>query len=520
MRSIRALVHRRPAMAMAAGTMASRATGLLRTVALAWALGLGPVADAYNVANTIPMMLFTLVVGGPLTASLVPLLATEEGESQRRAANAILSVVVGAGVMAGLAVAVLAPTLIALLAPGARALEDQAAFFDLAGRWLLLFAAQVPLYALSVFATGALTANGRLGLGAVAPVATNVIVIGAALWFGSGRGESIPGLDEPRVLVLGLGTTTAVAAMAVIQFWGARRVIPGLRPTFDLSHPAVRTLPRLGGWVVLYVSTNQIGLAVVTALASSVSGGISAYQWAFATMQLPYAIVVVSIISAATPRVARAAPDGVHPYVSRAASQTLALMAPAAAALAIGAGEIATLLAGPGTELLADAVRGFALSLVPFSLFQVLARASYARRNTRSPALVNIGVNVVNVVCAVGLLAVVESPGRRVFALAVSHAASYVAGCLLLGWSLHRQLGRVVLLDAGLARGVAAAAIALLLCAASTGTGSTSTVPGALALLGVRGVLTGLVSAVLLLGFFRRAPRDPDAEEVSASTPA
>ena len=57
---------------VAVGTAVSRLTGLLRIVALAWALGQTPVADAFNLANTTPNMLYDIVLGGVLSATFIP----------------------------------------------------------------------------------------------------------------------------------------------------------------------------------------------------------------------------------------------------------------------------------------------------------------------------------------------------------------------------------------------------------------------------------------------------------------
>ena len=57
---------------VALGTGVSRVTGLLRIVALAWALGQTHVADAFNLANTTPNMLYDIVLGGVLSATFIP----------------------------------------------------------------------------------------------------------------------------------------------------------------------------------------------------------------------------------------------------------------------------------------------------------------------------------------------------------------------------------------------------------------------------------------------------------------
>src|SRR5580704_1823181 len=57
---------------VALGTGVSRVTGLLRIVALAWALGQTHVADAFNLANITPNMLYDIVLGGVLSATFIP----------------------------------------------------------------------------------------------------------------------------------------------------------------------------------------------------------------------------------------------------------------------------------------------------------------------------------------------------------------------------------------------------------------------------------------------------------------
>ena len=64
----------RAAGTMAVATLVSRITGLLRTMVLAAALGVALVGDAYNTANTLPNIVYELLLGGVLTSVIVPLL--------------------------------------------------------------------------------------------------------------------------------------------------------------------------------------------------------------------------------------------------------------------------------------------------------------------------------------------------------------------------------------------------------------------------------------------------------------
>ncbi|MGH8967324.1 MAG: lipid II flippase MurJ, partial [Actinomycetes bacterium] len=57
---------------MAAGTLFSRTSGFIRSALLVAALGSGLHADVFNIANTVPNMLYILLAGGVFNAVLVP----------------------------------------------------------------------------------------------------------------------------------------------------------------------------------------------------------------------------------------------------------------------------------------------------------------------------------------------------------------------------------------------------------------------------------------------------------------
>ena len=89
---------------MALGTMVSRGSGLLRVLVLAWALGLTPIADAFNLANQIPNMIFDLVLGGVVSATFVPVFIAELEHHRAKDAWKSISAVLTVSIV-GLAVA-------------------------------------------------------------------------------------------------------------------------------------------------------------------------------------------------------------------------------------------------------------------------------------------------------------------------------------------------------------------------------------------------------------------------------
>ncbi len=77
---------------MATGTLLSRLTGLLRVGALAWAVGGGSLADAYNLANTTPNIVYELLLGGILSATIVPIFVRQAEARDERSTSAVFTI--------------------------------------------------------------------------------------------------------------------------------------------------------------------------------------------------------------------------------------------------------------------------------------------------------------------------------------------------------------------------------------------------------------------------------------------
>jgi len=75
---------------VASGTALSRLTGLLRIVVLAYVLGQTALADAYKLSNETPNIVYDLLIGGVLSATLVPLFSTFVEEEDDESTNVVL----------------------------------------------------------------------------------------------------------------------------------------------------------------------------------------------------------------------------------------------------------------------------------------------------------------------------------------------------------------------------------------------------------------------------------------------
>ena len=144
-------------------TLVSRVLGFGRWIVQATTVGAGTVAGAYATANQVPNVLYEVVVGGALAATVVPLLAAvavpSRSRDASRIASGLLGVVLAVLTPLALLLAVLADPIAGLLPSSAGA--DPGLQADLVADFLRMFAAQVPLYGIGVVLTGVLQACGR-----------------------------------------------------------------------------------------------------------------------------------------------------------------------------------------------------------------------------------------------------------------------------------------------------------------------------------------------------------------------
>ena len=436
---------------MALGTIASRGTGFLRLAAITGALGLSTVADPYNVANTLPNVVYELLLGGVLTSVVVrPLVqaAKEDEDGGESFAQALLTfVLVALGVCVVLG-EVLAPYVVR--AYGGRLAPDQV---ELATALLRLFLPQVLFYGAGATMGAILNARGRFGAPMAVPVLNNVVVITALLVFVTLPGPRPPdagGLSGAQFWVLAAGTTFGIVAQTIALVPFLKRAGFRFRPR-RLAAGRVKSLARLAGWVFAYVAANQLGYFVIVRVATGArNGGYSAYTYAFQLFSLPHAIVAVSVITALAPAISGHAVRGDLAQVRQDLSHGLRLVAvilvPAALGLVALARPVAVASFARGAFTVEDAeltgrvLVAFACGLLPFSAFQLLARVFYWLEDPRTPALVNVAVNAVNV--ALVLVAAATLDGTRlVVGMAAAYATSYVVGATLLAGLLRRRLG-------------------------------------------------------------------------------
>jgi putative peptidoglycan lipid II flippase len=514
---------------MAAGTVLSRASGFVRGALLAAALGTYLHADLFNIANTIPNMLYILLAGGVFNAVLVPQIVRamkndpDGGEAYTNRIITLGALFLG---LVTVLMVVAAPLIMQIFLSERFDQPDLAEQRQSAIDFARYTLPQVFFYGMFVLLGQVLNARGRFGPMMWAPIANNVIAIGVLVTylfvFGPAGKQDTSAYTTQQELLLGLGATLGIVVQMLVLVPYLKKAGFTYRPRFDFRGTGLGHTLRLGIWTVLFVIVNQIAYTVVVNLASAGAAqgvgegdpgtGYTIYSQSFLLVMVPHAVITVSLATAILPRLsARAAENdlaGVARGVSSALRTALALIVPFALLLPLVSQDVANVVYGWGaaSEAYPEYARPMALfgvGLVFFTVHFLMLRGFYSLERTRTVFLVQCVIAAANIALAVVLTRNVAG-GDVASALVVAYIGAYAVGAALSYAVLRHLLGgletpRLARFAAKLV--VAAAAAALL--AWATGLGLDALWPGeggkvrALVVLGVVAAVDGVAFLAL-----------------------
>ncbi|MEO8462636.1 MAG: lipid II flippase MurJ, partial [Chloroflexota bacterium] len=245
-----------------------------------------------------------------------------------------------------------------------------------------------------------------------APIVYNIMIIGGAVLLGPTLG----------VTGLAIGVVVGAAGHLAVQLPSILRL--GFRPILriDLDDSAARRVLALLGPRALGLGATQITFIVMTALASSLGeGAVSTYAIAFALLQIPLGVIGIPLGIVIFPSISREhALGAVETYVSlvtRAVRLLVFVMVPIVALGIALRVPMVELLFGYGRfdrvaiEGTAAVLAAFLFGLPAHASIAVLARAFYARQDTRTPVIAAIVAVVINTTLGVIFVGPFGLPG-------------------------------------------------------------------------------------------------------------
>lgn len=446
---------------MAIGTIISRITGFIRGVLLVAALGTALLADGYNVANTMPNIIYNLVVGGALTAIFVPQLIRsfsdeDGGESFASRLVTTISVLLLGLTAIGM---VFAPVLVRIYAPefSTPGFENEYSITVAFMRYCL-----PQIFFLGLYAMLGQVANARGSFAPLmwAPILNNLVgvflLIGFLYFVPDISADTI---TDSQVALLGWGTTLGVVVQALVLIPVVARTEIKLR--FKFGFAGLGKSFKLAGWTLVYVLISQLGYLVTVNVATSAAVrsaqegitrgvGFTPYSNAYLIMLLPYSIVTISIITALLPHLSRLVISKDYAEVKAQLIRAIRLVAVITIPSAVGLAFFGPLI----TEVLffgigrSDASYiGYVLSalsfgLVAFSINIILVRGFNAFEDTKTQVISIFIINVIAVVLSYLILNTFENEYVTI-GLGLAFSISYVIGIVITISLIKKHVGKI-----------------------------------------------------------------------------
>lgn len=437
----------RSATLLSIGNVASRVLGLAREVVIANLFGPSGLVSAFTVASLVPTMLYDFLIGGMLSAALVPVLSDYARPERRteliRLVGALTSLLGVTLAVVVLFLQISAPQVAWLLAGGFD--EFDAQLLPLTVQLIRWISPTVWFFSMAGLLTAVLYALQRFTFPALATAIYNLGIVLAAPLLSAQFG----------VMSLVIGVLLGSAAQFAIMAWDVQRA--GVRFSVQWSHPALRQIVRLYIPIAAGLVVAQFQVGLDRRLASSTGEESIAWMRSATTLQqLPLGLISVAISLAALPRLsqffAARREDDYRRTLANGLRMVLVLIVPAVVGLWLLAEPVVRLLFEHGLFTAADTVQVVAALRIYLigALFAAidfpLNYAFYARSNTLLPALVGVLSVGVYAAAAFGLI---ESLGYLglVWADTAKQAGHALVMMVLLLWLVGRlrgEMGRAI----------------------------------------------------------------------------
>ena len=382
----------------------SRLTGFLRETMLSWKVGLSWVQDAYVAAFTVPDLMYMLLVGGTISAALVPFLSgkLERGEEREgwEAVSSFINVVFVGMILLCILGVVFAPAIIPAVAPGFS--EKSPHTQELAVRLTRILFPSVSCIMLAGICNGVLNSYRKFAAAAYGPSIYNT---GCALSI-----YLFADTDPESMVKVAVGVAVSALLYFLVQLSFALPRFRFYRPLIQLTEKGFQSLVRQAVPSLLSSSVTQVNVIISTAFVSLsiAEGSLAAFRNANTTWQLPYGIFAMGIGTAMLPALSGKFATGEYEkyktLLMKSLTSVLFLSVPSAAAFILLREPLVRAIfkwGGRFTESnvpqVAYILALFSLAMISQSIVAIINRAFYAIRDTKTPLLVGMGSIIMNI---------------------------------------------------------------------------------------------------------------------------
>ncbi len=396
-------------------TIISRFLGLARDALKAYAFGTSVFAVAFDIAFRLPNMMRNLVAEGALSQSFVPIYEmykSKDVNSEREASGVVITLFAAGLTLLSIVAWLLLPLFLPRLIHN---LQNQETVELTVSLSRLLFPYIIFMSLTSIY-MAIQYSHGVFWAASIGPAGLNAFV----LFFFGGYLAIAPRFDLPsdtRFLVYLFSAVTLGAGLAQTLF--QKHVVQkmGFAPRYQWNrkHPAIQNLSAMMLPAAFGAAVQELGQLIDIFLATSVShivpGAVAALTYSHRLIHLPMGVFGIAISTASLPQFSKLHKENRREEfidaIWNAIGLNLFLIVPATLGLIIFAEPIVALLFERGefdsrsTQITSVALQYYAAGILGFSLQKLFLSSMYARRNSRTPALITIFVLAINIVLSV-----------------------------------------------------------------------------------------------------------------------
>ncbi len=435
------------AVILGAASFVSRFLGLIRDKILAGMFGAGSELDAYYAAFRIPDLVYSLLVLGAISAGFIPVFIDYLNKEKKLRvtnhwylANSVLNLIALSLIMVCFILAIFAPWLMKLVAPGFSA--EQLSLASQLTRIMLL----APFFmGLSAIFGGILQSFRRFFAYATAPIMYNLGIIFGALFLTDYFG------------LLGLAYGVALGSFFHMAIQIPTAVLCGFRwrPIFDFKFEGVKRIFKLMPARALGLGLSQITIWIMTIFASFLAvGSIAIYNLALNIWSFPLGVFGISFAVAAFPKLSETAQkNNLERFVktfSLTARQILFFILPSTALFIVLRMYLVSVILQGGlfgereTALVSEVLAYFSIALFAEALILLFLRGFFAWEDSKTPLLIGFAALAARLSAAWFLSDLLGVSG-----LALGYSLGSIFYLILLAVFLRRKLLRKFKIDIG-----------------------------------------------------------------------
>ena len=406
--------------------------GFVREILLANYYGVGEVAEAYKIAQAIPMIIL-MIVGTGLSTGFIPAYNKADAKSGEKSADRFTSNIMNIVVIFALIFCIIVnlfPNLFVKLFASGFEGEKLAitAMFTRVAVFGTVFS--MMSYILQPY----LNIKENFWVPAMVGIPMNLVFF-----------ASYPLAKNINIMILPIGIVVSVLVQVVWMWPFAKKEGFHYKPVVDFKDPSLRHLLLLAAPVILGVAVNQINMIVDKNMASWViDGGVAALDYASRMNGFVEGIFIYSVIAVVYPRISKMVIakqyKGVEATMTNSLVTITLVVVPCIIGLMVFSEPIIRLLFFRGefderaVAMTAGGMFWYAPGLMGFGIRGVVSRVFYSMDDAKTPtinAAIAVGVNIVlNIILSMVM-------GLNGLALATSIAS--ILGSILLMISLRKK---------------------------------------------------------------------------------